>query len=245
MKVKEKKKKTLIGDFIDFNTTNNKKVPDRRIVKSQLFKNNFAVSNRTLSNKSLIKLTLSKSANFLYNSSNTLNLLSIPSNKSCTKSKKCKTPQPCTEKKSNKTKKLNCNISEKSVVLKYSDSSSTVLRFKLDNDEINPDSNDLLDVVGNFMMDSTVKTRKELTWKRSSVYDFHDGSNESDQSDSSINNDHEKIFSGQVTNPSKKKLKIKNDIRINDSNLKKNGIDNLLEASVYTLNAGSVKLDNV
>ncbi|KAL0113587.1 hypothetical protein PUN28_012621 [Cardiocondyla obscurior] len=119
--------------------------------------------------------------------------------------------------------------------------SPTVIRFKLGNNEVVRSTNDNINVYGsNIITGHSFETSKDsLPWNQtSSVYDFHDGSNESDY--------------GLVIDESQKRKRaprakrIKRDYDGNIdvlSNAPKNGIEELLKASAYTLGNSTPRVD--
>lgn len=126
--------------------------------------------------------------------------------------------------------------------------SPTVIRFKLGNKEVVRSTNDNINVYGNVAgndrttMDQTVK-EQPLVWKQTSVYDFHDGSNESDYGRFTIDETSQKRKRAPRSNPSKQ---FKHDYDGNVDILNdtpKNGIEELLKASVYTLGNGAQRID--
>ncbi|XP_032681112.1 lysine-specific demethylase 7A-like isoform X2 [Odontomachus brunneus] len=123
--------------------------------------------------------------------------------------------------------------------------SPTVIRFKLGNNEVVRSTNDNIDVYGNIVTDhTTMGSIKEqpLVWNQTSVYDFHDGSNESDYGRFTID-ESQKRKRAPRGNPLKQ---FKHDYDGNVDILNdtpKNGIEELLKASVYTLGNGTQRID--
>ena len=133
--------------------------------------------------------------------------------------------------------------------------SPTVIRFKLGDKEVVRSTKGIggvggggpNNIYGNFMLDQQVETRKELTWKQTtSVYDFHDGSNESDGGGFTIDEAPTKKkksstpraqgAGGAITPKRPKKVLLVE----NPSNAgPKNGIEELLKASAYTIGPGT------
>lgn len=122
--------------------------------------------------------------------------------------------------------------------------SPTVIRFKLGNNEVVRSTNDNINVFGNnITTDHTLETTKEsLPWNQtSSVYDFHDGSSESDYS--LVIDESQKRKRTPKSNAQKR---FKRDFDGNVdvlSNVPKNGIEELLKASAYTLGNGTQRID--
>lgn len=127
-------------------------------------------------------------------------------------------------------------------VTKPGKQSPKVIRFKLGDKEMVRSTNDNINIYGNFAIDSTVETPKELTWKQTSVYDFHDGSNESDFEKFTIDEEPKRK---KVTKTPQKRVKrlCTQDNNIPSEVIPKNGIDELLKASAYTLGTTSQRLD--
>ncbi|XP_014478658.1 PREDICTED: lysine-specific demethylase 7A-like isoform X2 [Dinoponera quadriceps] len=127
--------------------------------------------------------------------------------------------------------------------------SPTVIRFKLGNNEVVRSTNDNIKVYGNVATadQTTMETVKQpqqppLIWKQTSVYDFHDGSNESDYGRFTIDESQKRKRTPRA-NPSKQ---FKHDYDGNVDILNdtpKNGIEELLKASVYTLGNGTQRID--
>ncbi|XP_070161711.1 histone lysine demethylase PHF8 isoform X4 [Polyergus mexicanus] len=123
--------------------------------------------------------------------------------------------------------------------------SPTVIRFKLGNNEVVRSTNDSINVYGgNIKTDHTVpRTAKEpLSWNQtSSVYDFHDGSNESEYG--LVIDESQKRKRAPKSNAQKRfKRDYDGDVDVlNDA--PKNGIEELLKASAYTLGNGAQRID--
>ena len=121
--------------------------------------------------------------------------------------------------------------------------SPTVIRFKLGDNEVIRSTGANVNIYGNFAIDPTVETPKELTWKQTSVYDFHDGSNESDYGGFTIDEAPKRKKSAKAPAQKKAKCFYDNSLELlNDA--PKNGIEELLKASAYALGGQrlSVKL---
>lgn len=118
--------------------------------------------------------------------------------------------------------------------------SPTVIRFKLGNNEVVRSTNDNINVYGgNVMTGHSFETKESLSWNQtSSVYDFHDGSNESDYG--LVIDESQK----RKRAPRSKRLKRDFDGNVDVlNNVPKNGIEELLKASVYTLGNGTPRVD--
>ena len=138
------------------------------------------------------------------------------------------------EKKSGRDNKSNLKRASKA-----GKQSPTVIRFKLGDNEVVRSTNDKINV-GNFTIDQTIETPKELTWKHSSVYDFHDGSNESDYGGFTIDEAPKRKKSTKTG----KKTKKDGTSKVNELNeTPKNGIEELLKASAYTLGTAAQRLE--
>lgn len=139
---------------------------------------------------------------------------------------------PATEKSANSNKRQ---------LSKPGKQSPTVIRFKLGNNEVVRSTNDNINVYGgNVMTGQSFETRKEpLSWNQtSSVYDFHDGSNESDYG--LVIDESQK----RKRAPRSKRLKRDFDGNVDVlNNAPKNGIEELLKASAYTLGNGTPRVD--
>ncbi|XP_011348145.2 histone lysine demethylase PHF8 isoform X2 [Ooceraea biroi] len=122
--------------------------------------------------------------------------------------------------------------------------SPTVIRFKLGNNEVVRSTNDNISVYGsNVTTGHTHGTTKEsLSWNQtSSVYDFHDGSNESEYG---LVIDESQKRKRTPRSNAQKRFKRDYDGNVNVSNnAPKNGIEELLKASAYTLGNGTQRID--
>ncbi|XP_020290653.1 lysine-specific demethylase phf2-like isoform X2 [Pseudomyrmex gracilis] len=122
--------------------------------------------------------------------------------------------------------------------------SPTVIRFKLGNNEVVRSTNDSINIYGNnITIDHTLETKKEsLPWNQtSSVYDFHDGSNESDFG--LVIDESQKRKRTPKSNTQKRfKRDFDGEVDVLN-NAPKNGIEELLKASAYTLGNGTQKMD--
>lgn len=122
--------------------------------------------------------------------------------------------------------------------------SPTVIRFKLGNNEVVRSTNDSINIYGNnITIDHTLETKKEsLPWNQtSSVYDFHDGSNESDYG-LVIDESHKRKRTSKPNTQKRFKRDFEGEVDVL-SNAPKNGIEELLKASAYTLGNGTQKMD--
>lgn len=135
--------------------------------------------------------------------------------------------------------------SNKRQLAKPGKQSPTVIRFKLGNNEVVRSTNDSINVYGgNITTDHTVlrTTKEPLPWNQtSSVYDFHDGSNESDYG--LVIDESQKRKRAPRSNAQKRfKRDYDGDVDVlNDA--PKNGIEELLKASAYTLGNGAQRID--
>lgn len=133
------------------------------------------------------------------------------------------------------------SASSKRQLSKPGKQSPTVIRFKLGNKEVVRSTNDNINVYGsNVMTGHSFETTKEaLPWNQtSSVYDFHDGSNESDYG--LVIDESQK----RKRAPRTKRLKRDYDGNVDVlNNAPKNGIEELLKASAYTLGNGTPRVD--
>lgn len=128
--------------------------------------------------------------------------------------------------------------------------SPTVIRFKLGNNEVVRSTNDSINVYGNVAAHPTMQEQpvkeQPLVWKQTSVYDFHDGSNESDYGRFTIDESQKRKRAPRGANPSKQFKQYKHDYDGNVDILNdtpKNGIEELLKASAYTLGNGAQRID--
>jgi lysine-specific demethylase PHF8 len=257
---KRKKKKPVNKDFVDFKIAD--RVSDTSKIKSptkeQLAKKEAMLHSKGLTNRPPLKLTLPKpstipqtkigdAVNDLSNSN-----VPIPVKKIKTLSPKAPTIKKSNTNKTTNTSKIsnikkvpntkkNSNIkkpNENKKLSKPRKQSPTVIRFKLGDKEVVRRTKDKgNNIYGNFTLDHAVETRKELTWKQTtSVYDFHDGSNESDYSGFTIDEaPKKKKVQKSVNNIKKLKAKLYSNELEKSNNTPKNGIEELLKASVYTL----------
>ncbi|CAL7937252.1 unnamed protein product [Xylocopa violacea] len=120
--------------------------------------------------------------------------------------------------------------------------SPTVIRFKLGNNEVVRSTHDNINIRNNLTVDHPIGPSKELTWKQTSIYDFHDGSNESDYGRFTIDESPKRKRSSKANAQKRLKRDYDEDVDVlND--IPKNGIEELLKASAYTLGNGAQRLD--
>nr|XP_050858810.1 histone lysine demethylase PHF8-like isoform X4 [Vespula vulgaris] len=120
--------------------------------------------------------------------------------------------------------------------------SPTVIRFKLGNNEVVRSTNDNINLQNNFPSNHTTVVTKELAWNRTSVYDFHDGSNESDYGRFTIDESPKRRRNSKSNTQKRFKRDYDGDVDVlND--MPKNGIEELLKASAYTLGNAPQRLD--
>lgn len=209
---KRKKRKPVNKDFVDFDAAD--KLTDSPF-KAKLSKvekvDGLAVEGAKSPLKTCIKLTLPK---------NIINL--HPSAKPDVKS---------LDKRKHET------ISR---LTKPGKQSPTVIRFKLGDKEVVRSTNDRVNVYGNFAIDPSIETQKEFTWKQTSIYDFHDGSNESDHGGGFTIDEAPKKKKSK-SGVSKKSKKLDNSETVLDPPI--NGIEELLKASAYTLPAATSRVE--
>ena len=148
-------------------------------------------------------------------------------------------------KNSNKKSPSSKKLPGESKNAKHLKQNPSVIRFKLGNKEVIRSTKEKgNNEYGNFTLDQEIETRKELTWKQTtSVYDFHDGSNESDYGGFMIDEAPKKKKASKPPNSPKKVKRFEPEIE--PSIAPKNGIEELLKASAYTLAAGTPRLDPV
>ncbi|KAK0095206.1 hypothetical protein PV326_008979 [Microctonus aethiopoides] len=214
---KRKKKKPVNKDFISYEVT------DRidSAFKAKLNKIEFERPTKKQSPvKSCLKLTLPKPVSYVFSKSVSAEM---PDNKQIKPSDSQKRPN------------------------KAGKQSPTVIRFKLGDNEIVRSTNDKGNVYGNFVIDHSVETPKEFTWKQSSIYDFHDGSNESDIGGGfTIDEGPKRKKSSKCGSHKKSKKSVNNKITADidvSEDPPKNGIEELLKASAYALPSGGTRID--
>ncbi|XP_043283043.1 histone lysine demethylase PHF8-like isoform X2 [Venturia canescens] len=151
-------------------------------------------------------------------------------------------PPPVPKNNSTRVQKKSTGIMKKKRSLKQGKQSPTVIRFKLGDKEVVRSTNDDVNIHSNFAIDQRVPTTKELTWKQTSVYDFHDGSNESDYDGFTIDENPKRKKSTKTPGNKKVKKIIQAGVDVL-SEAPKNGIEELLKASAYALPAGTQRLE--
>ncbi|XP_011308381.1 histone lysine demethylase PHF8 isoform X2 [Fopius arisanus] len=119
--------------------------------------------------------------------------------------------------------------------------SPTVIRFKLGDNEVVRSTNEKVNLYGNFAIDSSIETQKEFTWKQTSIYDFHDGSNESDHGGGFTIDEAPKKKRSSRSGGNKKSKKVEQ-VQVTDET-PKNGIEELLKASAYTLPSSGSRIE--
>lgn len=120
--------------------------------------------------------------------------------------------------------------------------SPTVIRFKLGNNEVVRSTHDNINVYKGLPADHPIEAPKELTWKQTSIYDFHDGSNESDYGRFMIDESPKRKRTPRANTQKRLKRDYDGDVDVL-SDVPKNGIEELLKASAYTLGNGAQRLD--
>ncbi|XP_011876214.1 PREDICTED: lysine-specific demethylase phf2-like isoform X3 [Vollenhovia emeryi] len=232
---KRKKRKPLNKDFVDFDYADRMADNAFKTNKATLKETNKATLKET--NKSTLKETNKatlKETNKMESASIEQSLARPPLKLTLPKPIMCPAVKtPATEKPANSNKRQ---------LSKPGKQSPTVIRFKLGNNEVVRSTNDNINVIygSNIVTGHSFETTKEpLSWNQtSSVYDFHDGSNESDY--------------GLVIDESQKRKRTPRAKRVKRdydgdvdvlSNAPKNGIEELLKASVYTLGNSTPRVD--
>ncbi|XP_063971927.1 histone lysine demethylase PHF8-like isoform X1 [Diachasmimorpha longicaudata] len=119
--------------------------------------------------------------------------------------------------------------------------SPTVIRIKLGDNEVVRSTHEKVNVYGNFAIDSSIETQKEFTWKKTSIYDFHDGSNESDHGGGFTIDEAPKKKKSSKSGGNKKSKKMEQMQMIDDA--PKNGIEELLKASAYALTSSGSRIE--
>lgn len=258
---KRKKRKPINKDFVDFNKVD--RITDCLKIKSPLKENPLKIEIPTVKETSAIiprlKLTLPKPT--MKSPINDIIAKELKDNFNSTKTIKTLSPKVAVVKKakmddskSNKImfhSKTTNSKKSKTIILtdgtrniKLGKQSPTVIRFKLGDKEVVRSTQDKgNNIYGNFTLGHELETRKELTWKQTtSIYDFHDGSNESD-SGFTID-EAPKRKKNQKSSVSPKKIKRKLESEGTEQNgVPKNGIEELIKASVYTLDGSTSRTD--
>lgn len=231
---KRKKRKPLNKDFVDFDYADRMADNAFKANKATLKETNKTTLKET--NKSTLKETNKvtlKEANKMESALIEQPLPRPPLKLTLPKPIMCPAVKtPATEKPANSNKRQ---------LSKPGKQSPTVIRFKLGNNEVVRSTNDNINVYGNNIVTghSFEATKEPLPWNQSSsVYDFHDGSNESDF--------------GLVIDESQKRKRTPRSKRVKRdydgdvdvlNNAPKNGIEELLKASAYTLGNGTTRVD--
>lgn len=213
---KRKKKKPLNKDFVDYDVADKMAENPFKATLKETNKVGTLINDNMSTNRPPLKLTLSKPVMY----------------------------QPYVKNTSMEEKHVNSSNQKRTS--KPGKQSPTVIRFKLGNNEVVRSTNDNINVKNNFPPNhnaASVVTTKELAWNRTSVYDFHDGSNESDYGRFTID-ESPKRRRNSKSNAQKrfKRGDYDGDVDIlND--MPKNGIEELLKASAYTLGNAPQRLD--
>ncbi|XP_026671265.1 histone lysine demethylase PHF8-like isoform X2 [Ceratina calcarata] len=211
---KRKKKKPLNKDFVDYDVADKMANNPFKATLKETSKAESTIIESPSSGRPPLKLTLPKPIMYPYSDSQ----------KSALEEKGSSIPA----------------ISNKRLA-KPGKQSPTVIRFKLGNNEVVRSTHDNIN-------DGTVTSKrplgppKELTWKQTSIYDFHDGSNESDYGRFTIDESPKRKRAPKGNAQKRLKRDYDGDVDVlND--VPKNGIEELLKASVYTLGNGAQRLD--
>lgn len=217
---KRKKRKPINKDFVNFDVADKLSENAFKATLGKTKTENSPTKNPSPI-KSCLKLTLPKSASYPFNKSVCSDIIESKVASNAVIRKRAKNQQ--------------------------GKQSPTVIRFKLGDNEVVRSTTDKGNVFGNFAIDPTIETQKEFTWKQSSIYDFHDGSNESDCGKFTIDEGPKRKKS--CKNNSNKKTKKAANNSTNAVNVDllgevpKNGIEELLKASVYTLSSTGNRLE--
>ncbi|XP_034949033.1 histone lysine demethylase PHF8-like isoform X2 [Chelonus insularis] len=214
---KRKKKKPLNKDFINYESEKMSENAFKAILNSNKSENQ---TTKNVSPIKAIKLTLPKPVSYPFNKTICADIMD---------GKAIDSGNP------------------KNPVSKPGKQSPTVIRFKLGDNEVVRSTNDKVNIYGNFAMDSSVETQKEFTWKQDSIYDFHDGSNESDFTGGFTIDESPKRKKSSKNSSHKKSKKSVNQEMTSEidilNNAPKNGIEELLKASAYALSSTGNQLD--
>lgn len=229
---KRKKRKPLNKDFVDFDYADRMADNAFKANKTMLKETNKATLKET--NKSTLKETNKVTLKETNKVESALIEQSLPR-----PPLKLTLPKPimCPVVKTS-AKPTNSN---KRQLSKPGKQSPTVIRFKLGNNEVVRSTNDKINIYGsNIVTGHSFETTKEsLSWNQtSSVYDFHDGSNESDYG--LVIDETQK----RKRAPRSKRLKrdYEGDVDVLN-NAPKNGIEELLKASAYTLGNSTPRIE--
>lgn len=210
---KRKKKKPLNKDFVDYDVADRMADNPFKTTLKETNKVEATIGESLPSGRPPLKLTLPKPIMYPY----------------------VKTQGPSLEEKNSGP--LNNKRSSKP-----GKQSPTVIRFKLGNNEVVRSTHDTINVYNNLTSDHPLDTSKELTWKQTSIYDFHDGSNESDYGRLTVDESPKRKRAPRANAQKRVKRDYDGDVDIL-SDVPKNGIEELLKASVYTLGNGAQRLD--
>ncbi|XP_046745971.1 histone lysine demethylase PHF8-like isoform X1 [Diprion similis] len=218
---KRKRKKPSNKDFVDYDVADQISVKPVKVNAKETLKSEskIEVDDVSPSNRPPLKLTLPKPSMYPYVRTN------VPSEEK-------------TLPDNEKTKPLT----------KLGKQSLKVIKFKLGDKEVIRSTNEAINNFGNFTTDHLIETPKELTWKQSSVYDFHDGSNESSYSGFTIDEapKRKKHQNPKASKSMSVEKKLKRDFDGDVDVLTdppKNGIEELLKASAYTLGNAAQRVD--
>lgn len=210
---KRKKKKPLNKDFVDYDVADRMADNPFKATLKETNKTSSTISEPPSSGRPPLKLTLPKPIMYPYVKAQNTTLEE-------------KNTSSISNKRSSKPGKQ----------------SPTVIRFKLGNNEVVRSTHDDINTYNEFTSDHHLGTPKELTWKQTSIYDFHDGSNESDYGRFTIDESPKRKRAPRINTQKRLKRDYDGDVDVlND--VPKNGIEELLKASAYTLGNGAQRLD--
>ncbi|XP_028519939.1 lysine-specific demethylase 7A-like isoform X2 [Apis cerana] len=210
---KRKKKKPLNKDFVDYDVADRMADNPFKATLKETNKTSSTISEPPSSGRPPLKLTLPKPIMYPYVKAQNTTLEE-------------KNTSSVSNKRSSKPGKQ----------------SPTVIRFKLGNNEVVRSTHDDINTYNEFTSDHHLGTPKELTWKQTSIYDFHDGSNESDYGRFTIDESPKRKRAPRINTQKRLKRDYDGDVDVlND--VPKNGIEELLKASAYTLGNGAQRLD--
>ncbi|XP_078048571.1 histone lysine demethylase PHF8 isoform X1 [Augochlora pura] len=210
---KRKKKKPLNKDFVDYDVADRMVDNPFKTTLKETNKVETTIGETLPSGRPPLKLTLPKPIMYPYVKTQGPSLEEKPSG-------------PPNNKRSSKPGKQ----------------SPTVIRFKLGNNEVVRSTHDSINVYKNLSSDHPLDTTKDLTWKQTSIYDFHDGSNESDFGRLTVDESPKRKKTVRTNAQKRLKRDYDGDVDIL-SDVPKNGIEELLKASAYTLGNGAQRLD--
>lgn len=210
---KRKKKKPLNKDFVDYDVADRMADNPFKATLKETNKIETTISESPSSGRPPLKLTLPKP-------------IMYPYVKAQGQALEEKTIPPVVNKRSSKLGKP----------------SPTVIRFKLGNNEVVRSTHESINAYKNLTTDHSLGPSKELTWKQTSIYDFHDGSNESDYGRFTIDESPKRKRAPRSNAQKRLKRDYDGDVDVL-SDAPKNGIEELLKASAYTLGNGTQRLD--